>query len=91
MKVGVVYVASGQSSEEDIYANIKPSRDFQDFVHSLGWDVLVANHGGFVGGLDRKLSTGTTAPYFANFASEVIYHVAPLMPNNGSNQHKKVV
>ncbi|KAH3757916.1 rap/ran GTPase-activating protein [Pelomyxa schiedti] len=96
-KVGVIYAKTGQSMEEEIYSNstenlssappsspavrMKSVERYQRFVSSLGWEISVATHTGFLGGLDRKLSTGTTAPYFATFNSEIIFHVSTRMNN----------
>ncbi|KAH3766730.1 rap/ran GTPase-activating protein [Pelomyxa schiedti] len=89
MKIGVVYAKAGQFMEEDIYANVRVSEAYQTFLATLGWDIQVATHTGFLGGLDRKGSTGVLAPYYATFSSEVVFHIASKMPNQQQNQHKK--
>ncbi|KAH3761930.1 rap/ran GTPase-activating protein [Pelomyxa schiedti] len=89
MAIGVVYAKTGQFMEEDIYANVRLPEDYQKFVSSLGWDIQVATHNGFLGDLDRRALTGATAPYYANFSTEVIFHVSSKMPNHQQNQHKK--
>ena len=51
--------------------------------------VDLSKHTGFLGGLERNLSTGTTAPYYCNSTTEVIFHVSTRMPldsdSNGFN------
>ena len=90
MSVGVVFQGTGQETEEEVYANQSANPAFFAFVRSLGWPVKVAKHAGFLGGLDRKGSTGESAVYYADHAAELIYHVAPLMPSDGAaNLHKK--
>ena len=90
MSVGVVFQGTGQETEEEIYANQSANTAFFAFVRSLGWPIKVAKHAGFLGGLDRKGSTGESAVYYADHAAELVYHVAPLMPSDGAaNLHKK--
>eukprot|EP01105_Mastigella_eilhardi_P013843 TRINITY_DN3158_c0_g1_i1.p1 TRINITY_DN3158_c0_g1~~TRINITY_DN3158_c0_g1_i1.p1 ORF type:complete len:1086 (-),score=189.19 TRINITY_DN3158_c0_g1_i1:690-3947(-) len=86
MQIGVVFVEANQRHEDEIFANTGGSNEFNMFVRSLGWEINLASHTGFLGGLDRKQTTGTWAPYYANFESEVIFHVATIIPNL---QHKK--
>lgn len=74
MKVGVVYVSNKlRCCEDEIYANTVTSPEYQQFVRSLGWDINPATHTGFLGGLDRKLSTGFL----------IIIKNPLLMPNQG--------
>lgn len=54
---------------------------FQEFVGGLGWEVELATHTGFMGGLQRNGSTGETAPYYATSLTEVIFHVSTRMPS----------
>lgn len=35
-----------------------------------------------MGGLDKKLTTGTVGPYYGNATMEVIFHDITLMPTN---------
>lgn len=61
-KIGVIYIKEGQDLQQEILKNEEGSERFQQFVSSLGWNVSVADHTGFLGGLDRKtLSTGKEA------------------------------
>ncbi|KAJ6217801.1 hypothetical protein RDWZM_008958 [Blomia tropicalis] len=75
-KIAVVYVAHGQETKEAILQNKIGSRAFEEFVSRLGWEVNLASHVGFMGGLESNLSTGLTAPYFADSFNEVIFHVS---------------
>lgn len=54
---------------------------FQEFVGGLGWEVELATHTGFLGGLQRNGSTGETAPYYATSLTEVVFHVSTRMPS----------
>ena len=40
----------------------------------------LSKHTGFLGGLEKNLSTGTTAPYYCNSTTEVMFHVSTRMP-----------
>ena len=40
----------------------------------------LSTHTGFMGGLEKNLSTGATAPYFASSTMEVMFHVSTRMP-----------
>lgn len=75
-KIAVIYVGPGQETKESILMNNSGSKDFEEFVSHLGWDVDLVNHSGFMGGLQSNLSTGATAPYFADSFNEVIFHVS---------------
>mmetsp|Transcript_2685 Transcript_2685/g.9507 ORF Transcript_2685/g.9507 Transcript_2685/m.9507 type:complete len:1308 (+) Transcript_2685:68-3991(+) len=90
IKVGVVFIRKGQS-EEDFYSNLGGTLDYQEMVTSLGWGVNVGKHNGFLGTLDRNIQAGqvNTAPYWANHGTEVLFHVATLMPNNMSGSDKR--
>eukprot|EP00698_Gefionella_okellyi_P005601 TRINITY_DN15095_c0_g1_i1.p1 TRINITY_DN15095_c0_g1~~TRINITY_DN15095_c0_g1_i1.p1 ORF type:complete len:1151 (-),score=221.33 TRINITY_DN15095_c0_g1_i1:75-3356(-) len=91
-KTGVIYVAVGQTDQNTILQNDGGSSDFNDFVASLGWVVELATHPGFMGGLDRNSSAGKQAPYWADYRTEVIYHVPTMMPTNAREVqqiHKK--
>lgn len=89
MTFGVVLQRAGQELEEEVYANQAAPADFAEFVASLGWPVKLASHTGFMGGLSRRGAHGDTAPYYADCLTEVVYHVAPLMPHSETNTHKK--
>lgn len=66
-KIGVVYVAEGQDQQQEILENSESSDRFKRFVSSLGWNVELKNHNGFIGGLSKNGSCGTHAPYFADY------------------------
>ena len=91
-KIGVIYVKEGQDDQKIILKNDTKSPLYAEFVRGLGWPIDVATHQGYIGGLDRKLSTGKTAPYFANYLFEVAFHEITSMPTNPTDNqqiHKK--
>lgn len=56
------------------------------------FQVNLATHCGFMGGLQRNGSTGSTAPYYATSNMEVIFHVSTRMPSDSDDSiTKKVV
>ncbi|KAL9648269.1 hypothetical protein ABK040_013888 [Willaertia magna] len=91
-KIGVVYVKEGQDDQQDLFVNQGGSEEYSKFLRSLGWDVSLEQHLGFMGGLDKNGSTGVQAPYFADYKTEVMFHVPTMMPNNPKDPqqiHKK--
>ncbi|VDL88522.1 unnamed protein product [Schistocephalus solidus] len=72
-KLAVVYVAPGQEEKQEILSNRRGSLEFENFVAGLGWQVELAKHRGFLGGLDQS------ATYFATSTVEVIFHVSTRM------------
>ncbi|XP_068249956.1 ral GTPase-activating protein subunit alpha-2 isoform X1 [Palaemon carinicauda] len=80
-KLAVIYVAEGQEDKMSILSNSGGSAGFEEFVAGLGWEVELATHTGFLGGLQKNGSTGETAPYYATSLTEVIFHVSTRMPS----------
>ncbi|XP_048586068.1 ral GTPase-activating protein subunit alpha-2 [Nematostella vectensis] len=91
-KIAVLYVAAGQEDKTSIMSNSAGSQAYEDFVAALGWEVDLSTHTGFLGGLERNLSTGETAPYYATSMHEVMFHVATRMPlaTDGTGFNKKM-
>ncbi|GMI30952.1 hypothetical protein TeGR_g7489 [Tetraparma gracilis] len=54
VKVGVLYVANGQTHQRDILANKRGSAEYEKFVDKLGTTVDLGAHKGFNGKLDDK-------------------------------------
>lgn len=79
-KIAVIYVANGQEDKTSILTNSTGSRAFEDFVSGLGWEVNLANHLGFKGGLQTNKSTGETSPYYCDNSTEIMFHVSTRIP-----------
>lgn len=79
-KVAVIYVGPGQEDKNSILSNQGGSQAYEDFLAALAWEIELESHTGFLGGLQRAGSTGSTAPYFATSFLEAIFHVATRMP-----------
>uniref|UniRef100_A0A3Q2T0A7 Ral GTPase activating protein catalytic subunit alpha 2 n=1 Tax=Fundulus heteroclitus TaxID=8078 RepID=A0A3Q2T0A7_FUNHE len=88
-KIAVFYIGEGQEDKCSILSNCAGSQAYEDFVSGLGWEVDLATHCGFMGGLQRNGSTGLTAPYYATSTVEVIFHVSTRMPSGSDDSLTK--
>ncbi|ORZ10641.1 hypothetical protein BCR41DRAFT_324938 [Lobosporangium transversale] len=90
-KIAILYVAAGQEGEKMILHNSKGSTAYDRFVHDLGWEVDLAEHNGYMGGLERNGSNGRTAMYYCSSTLEVLFHEVVRMPTdpNDPRQVKK--
>ena len=85
-------MAYGQEDKQTILSNPSGSAKFEQFVTGLGWEVDLATHEGFIGGLQRNGSNGVTAPYYCTSTLEVMYHVSTRMPAQSDDErHKKEI
>ncbi|XP_064187479.1 ral GTPase-activating protein subunit alpha-2 isoform X2 [Anguilla rostrata] len=88
-KIAVFYIGEGQEDKCSILSNTEGSQAYEDFVSGLGWEVDLATHCGFMGGLQRNGSTGSTAPYYATSTVEAIFHVSTRMPSDSDDSLTK--
>lgn len=88
-KIAVFYIGEGQEDKCSILSNSAGSQAYEDFVSGLGWEVHLATHCGFMGGLQRNGSTGLTAPYYATSTVEAIFHVSTRMPSDSDDSLTK--
>ncbi|KAJ3440176.1 tuberin [Anaeramoeba flamelloides] len=92
-KIGVIYVAPGQTHQNDILSNEFGSPLYEEFVNGLGWEIDISKHVGYNGGLDVYSGVnGRTCPYYADSETEVVFHTITRMPNSETNIqqiHKK--
>jgi hypothetical protein len=92
-KIGVIYVKEGQDQQQEILCNMGGSDRYEKFLDSLGWRTTLNKHLGFLGGLDATMnSTGSEAPYYADYKLEVMFHVPSMMPTTKKEPqqiHKK--
>uniref|UniRef100_A0AAY5F2G0 Rap-GAP domain-containing protein n=1 Tax=Electrophorus electricus TaxID=8005 RepID=A0AAY5F2G0_ELEEL len=88
-KIAVFYIGEGQEDKCSILSNTEGSQAYEEFVSGLGWEVDLATHCGFMGGLQRNGSTGTTAPYYSTSNVEVIFHVSTRMPSDSDDSVTK--
>lgn len=84
-KIGVIYVAPGQSSEGEILANVHGSSRYLEFLRGLGLLLRLQDTPSevvYLGGLDRSGTDGQFTYYFHDDTSQVVFHVATLMPTD---------
>jgi len=88
-KVGVVYVAPGQTREEEIFSNQHGSPAYTRFLANLGRIIKPSNQlEVYTGGL-RRGTHGSYAYSWWDDMSQIVYHVATVMPNIGKGLFKK--
>uniref|UniRef100_H2Z705 Rap-GAP domain-containing protein n=1 Tax=Ciona savignyi TaxID=51511 RepID=H2Z705_CIOSA len=80
-KVAVLYIAPGQEDKLSVLSNTGGSKEYEDFVAGLGWEVDLRSHCGFRGKLQSDGSAGVSAPYYATSTLEVVFHVATRFPS----------
>ncbi|CEP09769.1 hypothetical protein [Parasitella parasitica] len=85
MKIGLVYVAYGQEDEQSILQNSRGSERYNAFVNSLGWEIDLATHTGYLGGLEKNPDNGTKATYYCSSTVEMIFHDVTKMPTSVSD------
>jgi len=81
-KIGLVYVKDGQENERSMLRNEESDSSslYQEFVKGVSPIVSIARHCGYVGGLDRSGTVGTTLPYWRNAMTELVIHEVTRMP-----------
>ena len=85
-KIGVLFVGPGQKTEEEILSNSHGSVQFSKFLRTLGDFVRLKDYKGYVGGLDTSEDRdGEFALRAGDELTEVVFHVAPLMPTRSGN------
>ncbi|KNE55395.1 hypothetical protein AMAG_01291 [Allomyces macrogynus ATCC 38327] len=81
VKVGVIYMRHGQTTEEQVFGNETHSPAFESFLWVLGRRVALAGFEGFDGGLDTKHNHQGTHSFYARArAFEIMAHVSTLLP-----------
>ncbi|XP_053985906.1 ral GTPase-activating protein subunit alpha-1 isoform X6 [Hylaeus volcanicus] len=81
-KIAVIYVSQGQEDKNSILSNVTASKEYENFIARLAWEVELESHTGFLGGLVPGKASGVTAPYFATSFTEILFHVATRMPSD---------
>ena len=89
LKVGLLYVESGQTTEEAIFNNQEGSRNFQEFMDEIGNIVTLKDFKGYRGGLDvEHEQTGESSLYCDWSGYEIMYHVSTLLPHNRGDRQQ---
>lgn len=87
-KIGILYVGPGQATDEiEILANQHGSTRYVQFLQSLGSLIKLkdADESIFLGGLDRNGENGNFAYIWQDDVTQVVFHVATLMPTKSSD------
>ncbi|RKO96157.1 hypothetical protein CXG81DRAFT_14481 [Caulochytrium protostelioides] len=91
-KFGVTYLAPGQTTEEEMFANKheNASPAFKQFLNFLGETIELRNWKSYRAGLDVSGSnnTGTHSVYTKWQGYEVMFHVSTLLPHNPSDRQQ---
>ncbi|CAG8570371.1 2542_t:CDS:2, partial [Acaulospora colombiana] len=90
-KIGVLYCAPWQQTEEEWFSNTTTSTSFDKFLTILGTKVRLLGFKGFAGGLDtRNGGSGDYSIYdrgtWKDF--EIMYHVCTLLPYERFDKHQ---
>ncbi|KAI9753031.1 MAG: putative ATP-dependent RNA helicase DHR1 [Chaenotheca gracillima] len=82
-RIGVIYIDEGQSTEQEILANVEGSLDYNEFLAKIGTLVRLKGAGFNTQGLDREWDTdGEWAICWRDRVTEIVFHVTTLMPTN---------
>ena len=76
IKAAVVYIAPGQEDEQSILQNTGGSSRYEQFMRALGWQVSLASHHGYAGGLEAGMTRDGTARYWCSSLTELVWHEA---------------
>ncbi|GFU50764.1 rap1 GTPase-activating protein 1 [Nephila pilipes] len=89
LKVGVILVREGQSTEEQILDNQTHTPFFDEFLSVLGDRIRLKGFDKYKGGLDSVHDlTGTESVYTAWRGIEIIFHVSTLLPHEEHDPQK---
>lgn len=90
-KFGVAYLDRFDTSEDQMLTNSiedsSTSEAFSNFIQGLGDEICLRGWKGFAGGLDvseESSTAGTRAIYKKDKDTEIIYHIAPWLPQSES-------
>lgn len=82
-KAGVVYIGEDQTTEGEIFRNVQGSPDYVEFIEDLGSLRKLKGATFNTQGLDRfDDADGPHAVVWNNKVTELVFHIATLMPNN---------
>ncbi|GAM23464.1 hypothetical protein SAMD00019534_066390, partial [Acytostelium subglobosum LB1] len=82
-KFGILYAMEGQTKEDEMFANVDSSPEFEEFLDFIGERVPLTGWTNFRAGLDvRSGTTGTHSIYQRVNNNEVMYHVSVMLPFN---------
>ncbi|OJJ04700.1 hypothetical protein ASPVEDRAFT_54824 [Aspergillus versicolor CBS 583.65] len=80
-KIGVIYIADGQTTEAEILSNTVGSPDYEYFLSGLGTKVSLKEARFNTQGLHAE-TDGEFTYAWRDRVTEIVYHVATMMPTN---------
>lgn len=85
-KFGVLYAKQGQTTDDEMFSNVKVSEDFERFLELLGDKIELKGWQKYRGGLDVKNNmTGLQSLYTIYEGHEIMFHVSTLLPFTPDN------
>lgn len=88
-KFGILYAKEGQTKEDEMFANIDSSPQFEEFLDFIGERVELDNWPRFRGGLDVKSGTTGKHGLFTEWNhNEIMFHVSTLLPFNPKDKQQ---
>lgn len=81
MKIGILYVKKGQTSESEILANQSASAEFNKFLSLIGDIIKLEGWNGYKGDLDVVYNKSGIYSLFTNFRNmQIMFHVSTFLP-----------
>eukprot|EP01125_Pyxidicula_operculata_P009353 TRINITY_DN3080_c0_g1_i1.p1 TRINITY_DN3080_c0_g1~~TRINITY_DN3080_c0_g1_i1.p1 ORF type:complete len:497 (+),score=97.46 TRINITY_DN3080_c0_g1_i1:180-1670(+) len=87
----IIYQARSQYNKRSIFSNRSHSKDFEDFLHSLGWMCEAKSHNGFIGDFENMRVDIDKFHYYSNTQNEFLFLVSSLMQNEFSGSNKQLI
>ncbi|GAB1221953.1 hypothetical protein ENUP19_0086G0028 [Entamoeba nuttalli] len=91
-KFGLLYCKKGQTTEQEMYDNTEDndtSNEYNEFIKLIGNIIELKGHKGFRAGLDvNSDTTGIKSIYTMFYSSEIMFHVATMLPHVVQDEQK---
>ena len=84
--LSVVYVGSGQMTENDTFNNSNVSSEFQNFANGLGWLLDSNEYQAYHNNNSAKFNDLPQILFYANHSVELLIHVSNLIPQIGNRK-----
>uniref|UniRef100_T1KL03 Rap-GAP domain-containing protein n=1 Tax=Tetranychus urticae TaxID=32264 RepID=T1KL03_TETUR len=89
LKVGIIYIKEGQTSEEVILGNREESPLFAEFLEILGDRIRLKGFDKYKGGLDTVHDLTGTESIYTNWKNiEIMFHVSTMLPHEENDPQK---
>jgi len=89
LKVGLIFIKEGQTTEETILGNKEETPLFSEFLTILGDRVRLKGFDRYKGGLDTVHDLTGTESIYTNWKSiEIMFHVSTMLPHEENDPQK---